>query len=256
MAKTNTIYPLKGVFTDFLYDATCDNFLIPTYQRGYKWASGGGKGQVDRLLKDLYDAFEQQRRSPRGYYLQFITLKKSASSLEVIDGQQRLTTIIIFSVLGYLVYKESSVNFVAGKLIYEARSNFVQQFIYGQIEELLESTSWDGFIDNRDEYNKQDIYFIFKAARTILAFLTEHLSSRFDQFYQFIANDVFLIINLLDPGLSSEKVFVNVNKGVKLNDEDLVKGFLITKIPADMRDTPYSMTDIEMNEIRANLGRQ
>lgn len=257
MAKTNTIYPLKGVFTDFLGDTSCDNFLIPTYQRGYKWASGNGKGQVDRLLKDLFDAFEQQGHTRRDYYLQFITLKENAGSLEVIDGQQRLTTVtILFSVLGHLAGKDKLPDFVSGKLIYEARSNFIRQFIYEEIAELLGSTSWAEFIDGREEHNNQDIYFIYRAAQTIASFLKGQLSARLDQFYQFIAEDVYLIINLLDAGLNSEKVFVNVNKGVKLNDEDLVKGFLITKIPADMRDIRYRMTDIEMNEIRANIGRQ
>lgn len=258
MAKTNTIYPLKEVFTNFLSDIECNNFLIPTYQRGYKWASGDGKGQVDRLLKDLFDAFQHQRSaSRRGYYLQFITLKENANSLEVIDGQQRLTTItILFRVLGNLAGKDQLDDFVKGKLVYEARSNFVQTFIYERVGELLASASWEEFINERDEYNNQDIYFIYRAARTIETFITEYLSTRLKDFYQFLANDVFLIINLLDAGLNSEKVFVNVNKGVKLNDEDLVKGFLITKIPADMRDTRYRITDIEMNEIRANLGRQ
>jgi len=257
MAKTNTIYPLRGVFTDFLRDTACDNFLIPTYQRGYKWASGNGKGQVDRLLKDLFDAFQQQGHSRRGYYLQFVTLKENSSSLEVIDGQQRLTTItILFRVLGHLAGKDHLVDFVSGKLVYEARSNFIRTFIYEQVDELLGSTSWEEFINDREEYNNQDIYFIYRAAQTIAAFITNYLSTRLEHFYKFLADDVFLIINLLDAGLNSEKVFVNVNKGVKLNDEDLVKGFLITKIPADMRDMRYRITDIEMNEIRANLGRQ
>ncbi|MBB6240013.1 hypothetical protein HDC90_004675 [Pedobacter sp. AK013] len=258
MAKTDTIYPLKAVFSEFLLATECDNFLIPTYQRGYKWSSGDGKGQVDRLLKDLFDAFQQQgNASRRGYYLQFITLKENANSLEVIDGQQRLTTItILFSVLGHLAGKDRLADFVSGKLIYEARSNFIRTFIYEQIDELLASASWDEFIYDREEYNNQDIYFIYRAAQTIAAFLLKNLSSRLEHFYQFLSDDVFLIINLLDAGLNSEKIFVNVNKGVKLNDEDLVKGFLITKIPADMRDTRYRITDIEMNEIRANLGRQ
>lgn len=257
MAKTNTIYPLKGVFTDFLSDTDCKNFLIPTYQRGYKWASGDGKGQVDRLLKDLLDAFQQQGQTRRGYYLQFITLKENAGSLEVIDGQQRLTTItILFSVLGHLAGKGQLADFVSNKLVYEARSNFIRSFIYEQIDELLESGGWEDFIDGREEHNNQDIYFIYRAAQTIAAFLQEHLAARLEHFYRFIADDVYLIINLLDAGLNSEKVFVNVNKGVKLNDEDLVKGFLITRIPVDMRDLRYRMTDIELNEIRANLGRQ
>lgn len=258
MIETDTIYPLKKVFDDLLEDAGCHNFLIPTYQRGYKWASGDGKGQVDRLLKDLKDAFEQRNKGGRGsYYLQFITLKKNKNSLEVIDGQQRLTTItILFSVLKELSDPNTIVDFVGGKLIYEARNNFVHQFIYQNIDSLLDSDSWDDFIEENEEYNNQDIYFIYKAAQTVALFFKEHMSTKLEQFYQFVANDVFLIINLLDTALNSEKVFVNVNKGVKLNDEDLIKGLLITKIPEDVRDIRYRMTDIELNEIRSNLGRQ
>ena len=71
MAKVKTIYPLKGIFSNFLEDSEKQYFLIPSYQRGYKWTtSSGNNGQVDLLMTDLFTAFEIQRER---YYLQFLT---------------------------------------------------------------------------------------------------------------------------------------------------------------------------------------
>jgi hypothetical protein len=54
-------------------------------------------------------------------------------------------------------------------------------------------------------------------------FLKIKVSAHYERFYSYVSEKVYLIINLLDSDLKSEKIFVNVNKGVKLNDEDLVK---------------------------------
>lgn len=71
------------------------NFRLPGYQRGYRWTSD----EIERLLDDL---FEWNENSPKGfYYLQPIVVKnlgKNADGIdeyELIDGQQRLTTIYL-----------------------------------------------------------------------------------------------------------------------------------------------------------------
>ncbi|RZL16900.1 MAG: DUF1524 domain-containing protein [Pedobacter sp.] len=56
--------------------------------------------------------------------------------------------------------------------------------------------------------------------------------------------------------MHSEKIFINVNKGVKLQDQDLVKGLLVTKIPLESQQQHYRFTENEINSIRANVGRQ
>ena len=71
-----------------------------------------------------------------------------------------------------------------------------------------------------------------------------------------MCDKILLIVNLLDVNMNSEKIFINVNKGVILKDEDLVKGLLITKIPLDNQDQKYRLAETEINEVRANLGRQ
>lgn len=60
-------------------------FEIPRYQRSYSW----GKAQWRQFVNDLMDA-------ETGYYLGHYLFEKEADKLLVIDGQQRLTTCVIF----------------------------------------------------------------------------------------------------------------------------------------------------------------
>ena len=71
-------------------------FMIPDYQRPYAW----GKEQALQLLDDLEGALARDTDEP--YFLGSIVLVKAGSDprAEVIDGQQRLTTLsILFAVL-------------------------------------------------------------------------------------------------------------------------------------------------------------
>jgi hypothetical protein len=253
MAKPKSIYPLKGIFTSLLRDTDKNNFLIPTYQRGYKWSSGTDESQVDVLLRDLFNAYEAKNGR---YYLQFLTLKEKDDELEVIDGQQRLTTLsIIFCILFYRLGKNGPDNFVIDRLKYQTRQNFIEKFIYNNIKSLLDSSDWEAFTAKNPQHDNQDVFYIFKAVITIECFLDNNVTD-INGFREYISSEVYLIINLLDENLNSEKIFVNVNKGVNLNDEDLVKGLLITKLPLDLRNQKNRATEVEINEIRTNLGRQ
>ncbi|WP_052297707.1 DUF262 domain-containing protein [Leadbettera azotonutricia] len=69
-------------------------FFIPHYQRGYRWT----ETQVLSLLKDIWEFNPQKEES--FYCLQPIVVKKRNEEpkkdwYEVIDGQQRLTTIFL-----------------------------------------------------------------------------------------------------------------------------------------------------------------
>ena len=64
-------------------------FVVDSYQRGYRWESK----QVKKLLDDLLEFSEKEE----GYYcLQPLIVRKiSENKYELIDGQQRLTTLYI-----------------------------------------------------------------------------------------------------------------------------------------------------------------
>lgn len=86
-------HPLRKVFSsDF-------QFAIPDYQRPYRW----GEDQALQLLEDLEETLERDDTEP--YFLGSLVLVQQSEHLfEVIDGQQRLTTLtILFAVLRDLV---------------------------------------------------------------------------------------------------------------------------------------------------------
>lgn len=62
-------------------------YIIPLYQREYAW----GEKQIVRLIEDISDAEKDKK-----YYIgTLIVSKRNDGKLEVIDGQQRLTTLFL-----------------------------------------------------------------------------------------------------------------------------------------------------------------
>lgn len=72
-------------------------FRIPLYQRSYAW----GEREIDQLLEDLWMAFKSNRKN---YYLgTLVVMQREGNILEVVDGQQRLTTLtLLFRQLGLI----------------------------------------------------------------------------------------------------------------------------------------------------------
>ncbi|RLA52198.1 MAG: hypothetical protein DRR42_08230 [Gammaproteobacteria bacterium] len=69
-----------------------ERFCIPAYQRGYRWTSR----QVEDLLNDVLEFSEKEMKSAKEFYcLQPIVVRQVDGKWELIDGQQRLTTVYI-----------------------------------------------------------------------------------------------------------------------------------------------------------------
>lgn len=82
--------------------------FVPSYQRAYSWDTAQGNNnakQVDTFLADLEDYINSQSQSP--YYLgHFLFEDKGQEGYAIIDGQQRLTTSLIFLSALYKRLKE------------------------------------------------------------------------------------------------------------------------------------------------------
>lgn len=68
-------------------------YRIADYQRGYRWTPQ----QVTQLLEDLWEFLQESgSRSKDAFYcLQPLVVKPDGARIEVVDGQQRLTTILL-----------------------------------------------------------------------------------------------------------------------------------------------------------------
>lgn len=85
-------------------------YSIPVYQRNYAWE----EEQITALVKDVYDSWQKNSSAP--YYIgTLVTYRRNDREYEVIDGQQRLTTV-------YLIIKAMGIKDVKNKLTYSARS--------------------------------------------------------------------------------------------------------------------------------------
>ena len=87
---TGKEYPLSNIFSSEF------EYYIPSYQRPYAWTTE----QAEVLFDDLYQFFID--KTADNYFLGSIVLIKEEgnSKSEVIDGQQRLTTLsILFAVM-------------------------------------------------------------------------------------------------------------------------------------------------------------
>ena len=82
-------------------------YVVPIYQRNYEW----GEPEITQLLTDIVEAY---RRSPtQNYYLgSLVVYRRKDGSFEVIDGQQRLTTLNIL----YRCLEQAERNFQAQAL--------------------------------------------------------------------------------------------------------------------------------------------
>lgn len=69
---------------------TNDKYFIPIYQRNYSW----GDEEVNYLIQDLWNAYLNNEN--KNYYIgSLVVNKKENGDFEVIDGQQRLTTLTL-----------------------------------------------------------------------------------------------------------------------------------------------------------------
>lgn len=232
-------------------------FYIAPYQRGYKWSSATSNSPVQLLMTDLIDAFAAR---PKEYYLQFITVTSAIHDgetvLEVIDGQQRLTTItLLFSVMNYRLEKQQS-PFTNNMLSYEVRehvSDFFDKFIYNNIDELI-SLDWPTLITQHPIYNEQDINYLFNAAKKINELLP---TADLHEFHDYVANKVMLIVNRVEKTISCERIFSNLNTNkVELTSAELIKGLLLTKSARENIEPTKTIPYREIMEQRTAMGRQ
>jgi uncharacterized protein with ParB-like and HNH nuclease domain len=132
------------------------NFYIPEYQRGYRWTSTN----VNQLLQDIWEYRQESKNSNTFYCLQPVVVRKkqwqdinnqTISGYELIDGQQRLTS--IHRIITYLM-----IEFLKVKSLQE---DYKKELYHIYYKTRLESKE---FLRHSD-YNKSkpDLYYMSEA---------------------------------------------------------------------------------------------
>ncbi len=77
-----------------------NHYVIPIYQRNYAW----GKAEISQLMSDIFEFFDIKENNGdvkgKSYYLgTLVCFKRQDGSFELIDGQQRHTTITLINLV-------------------------------------------------------------------------------------------------------------------------------------------------------------
>lgn len=98
-----------------LFDDSNAIYTVPIYQRNYAWRAE----QIEQLLRDIQDAIRDNKSSYFLGNLMVTELQSSSTCFEVIDGQQRLTTLYLLQT--FLVESGDMLQRHQGRLRYESR---------------------------------------------------------------------------------------------------------------------------------------
>ncbi|MDP4268284.1 MAG: DUF262 domain-containing protein [Bacteroidota bacterium] len=151
-------------------------FVIPNYQRGYKWGvpskrenNEEGEEAVGVLMESLLNAFSQDLNE---YFLQGITVVEKGDKTILIDGQQRTTT--LFILLSYLNKETGGLE----SLIKRNDDIVISYDIREESHKYLKILSSPEYCIETPDRNsdRQDIFYFKKAINTI--------QTRWNNFFQ------------------------------------------------------------------------
>lgn len=180
-------------------------FYVPSYQRGYRW----GKGEVTRLLEDIYT------NGNKTYCLQPVVVRKDGDRYELIDGQQRLTT--LFILLQYIKREYKPKISLKYELIYETRENSAEYL--NNIDETLADSN-------------VDFYHIFHAYKAIGEWFNAQPDSvvAADDIYGYLVKFVKIIWYEVGEDEDAISLFTRLNIGkIPLTSAELVKAIFLSR---------------------------
>lgn len=110
------IDPEKGLS---IFGDSDTRYVIPLYQRAYSWTDA----EIEQLIDDVYDVEEETDK----YYIGSLIVFERDDCYEVIDGQQRLTTLMLL--LAYLRDRDEAPSFsLENTLSYDCRQRATKTF--------------------------------------------------------------------------------------------------------------------------------
>ncbi|MFT4801120.1 MAG: hypothetical protein ACI93N_000886, partial [Flavobacteriaceae bacterium] len=211
-------------------------YVVPDYQREYVWE----ERQVNQLLSDVFDEFDNNHN--KEYFIgTTVVFKDNNGSYELIDGQQRTTTLFLIICALKSVYsdwgldtdtldrmiKDKTVNALGDSI-----DKYKLELQYKDSSSILNVIS---SLSDRPLNLKGSAERLFNAYENIIAFLTQNFrADKPDQLKKFF---VYLyrklkFIQIETPEINDAlKIFETINeRGIGLNPMDLLKNLIFRQV--------------------------
>jgi len=222
-------------------------FYVPVYQRNYSWR----KEQVDILFDDVINQIDSQQKGH--FFGSLYYFVESAGvfgnqNLVLIDGQQRLTTIMLFLIaLRDLSSNPTFIENVNKK--YLLNENIQNQNKIKLKQAALDNIEYEKLISGESAINST--HKIFDNHRRITNHIQKYVISNYPENpqvgYEMILqglNKLYLVLMELDidtPAENPQVVFENINSiGLDLTVNDLIRNYLLMGLDKNTQENLYT----------------
>ena len=195
--------------SDLFNDENKCNYIIPIYQRNYAW----GDDEISSLLQDIKNACEKNKEQDKNYYIgSLVVYRRDNGDFEVIDGQQRLTTLtLIMHHLGKLSFRNVS---------FEHRDESEQALSNLNSEKLPSNFS--------------------QALKTIKKIIDEWGNNK-DKIVKFLLDKVEIIRTEVPEGTDLNHYFEIMNtRGEQLEKHEILKARLMKVLPTPIEQSLFA----------------
>ena len=223
------------------------NLEIPENQRKYEWDNVN----ADDFYADLVDDIEN---NPESFYLGSILLLKKepikrVKTYQIIDGQQRITTIYIFLI---------ALRQLAGKYGAEVAKNHIHSLIdvrntffkpspsISKTFEHIKPITWDGtfppLVDKRYKERIKPVFnHFFELIEKECKTFSDNQAEKYEDFFEELlkqVEDIQVAELIIDSDIEAFNLFERLNaRGTMLSITDLLKNHIFAKGDKDLQDS-------------------
>lgn len=242
---------INKLFTEFW-------FRVPEYQRSYKW----GSEEIDDLLDDIRHA--QHHAKDKEYFLGSVVLQKylrSSGSLtytcyDVLDGQQRLTTLFIAMAVLRDLAGDSKLKARAAEAIYQEENQYENQperlriefLIRDEVGDFVEKflkpdkgTEQHGLLEQRAELPNVSVSNMAKAVLYLREWLGGVAPEELNRLAVFLFNKVIVIYVAAESLDDAFRLFTILNnRGLPLTNSDILKSMNVGAVVNENKRRQYA----------------
>lgn len=203
-----------------------NRFIIPTYQRKYSWTD------VER--KALWQDIEESLKDNMNHFVGTLSFKENKSIglstdtiYEIIDGQQRITT--IFILLKVLINKIEDSSIRQSQLsTFIGTKDYLKLQPLGEDGDFLKKLLFDFDNIEQNYINKRSQRFMYSASKLFSAFANSLSSSEIEERIIFIRDRIEVLVFNVESQAQAVKMFSIINdRGLPLRILDKTKSILM-----------------------------
>lgn len=232
---------LKKIFSEEFW------FIVPQYQRPYVWQ----EENIQELIDDLYYDFENKQNSE--YFLGALVLKRTTEKefreYEILDGQQRLTTLCMMMAVIRDLIKKPQYKYTLSQMIYQEENELLKVPSRNRIKYNTRDKVKDfvkDYIIANGSTRKRDLVNYHEDTNISVSNMAKAISTmhtifenkeNLESFAVFLLNNVLFIYVSTDNTEDAFRLFTILNdRGIPLSNADILKSINIGEISEEDLD--------------------